>query len=405
MYITWKATEAGETRKGTINMQELLGFWRPDGRVGIRNHLLIISSVVCANRATELIAAAVPGAVGVTHQHGCALIGADKDMVYRTLEGTATNPNVGAVLVVGLGCEGIPAEDLAQGIAKSGKMVDYVSIQKASGTMGAVHAGVKIATQMAEELGKMRREPFGWEHLIFGTECGGSDTTSGIAANPVTGGVSDRIVKLGGTVILSETPEIIGAEHLVARRAINPELGEKILDLIKRVENRYLSLGVDFRGGNPSPGNIAGGLTTLEEKSLGAIHKAGTSPIQEILEYAQCPTKKGLVIMDTPGHDVESLTGMMAGGSQVAVFTTGQGTPTGHPIAPIIKITGNPKTWNSMGGDFDIDASTIILGQERMADVEERLFQYLVEVINGRLVKAEIMGHREFGISRISMSL
>ncbi|MGI6227781.1 MAG: UxaA family hydrolase, partial [Peptococcales bacterium] len=173
-------------------MKQLMGFWRPDGRVGIRNHLLILSSVVCANRATEIIAASVPNAVGVTHQHGCALIGADKDMVYRTLEGTATNPNVGAVLVVGLGCESIPAKELAESIAKSGKMVDYVSIQQAGGTMAAAQAGVKKASQMLARLGEMKREPFGWEHLVFATECGGSDTTSGLAANPVTGGVADR---------------------------------------------------------------------------------------------------------------------------------------------------------------------------------------------------------------------
>ncbi|KJS87243.1 MAG: carbohydrate hydrolase [Peptococcaceae bacterium BICA1-8] len=386
-------------------MKELMGFWRPDGRVGIRNHLLILSSVVCANRATELIAASVPNAVGVTHQHGCAMIGADKDMVYRTLEGTATNPNVGAVLILGLGCESIPAVELAESIAKSGKIVDYVSIQQAGGTMAAVQEGVKKASQMAANLGNMKREPFGWEHLVFATECGGSDTTSGLAANPVTGGVADRIVDLGGTVILSETPEMIGAEHLLARRAATPQLGQEILALIKKVENRYLNLGVDFRGGNPTPGNIAGGLTTLEEKSLGAIKKAGNRTVQEILDYAEKPTKKGLVIMDTPGHDVESLAGMMAGGAQIAVFTTGQGTPTGHPIAPVIKITGNPKTWGYMAEDIDVNASTIIQGKEKIGDAEERLFNYLVDVINGQPAKAEIMGHREFGISRLSMSL
>ncbi|KJS22348.1 MAG: carbohydrate hydrolase [Clostridiaceae bacterium BRH_c20a] len=386
-------------------MKELMGFWRPDGRVGIRNHLLILSSVVCANRATELIAASVPNAIGVTHQHGCAMIGADKDMVYRTLEGTAANPNVGAVLVLGLGCESIPAVELAESIAKSGKIVDYVSIQQAGGTMAAVQEGVKKASQMAANLGNMKREPFGWEHLVFATECGGSDTTSGLAANPVTGGVADRIVDLGGTVILSETPEMIGAEHLLARRAATPQLGQEILELIKKVENRYLNLGVDFRGGNPTPGNIAGGLTTLEEKSLGAIKKAGSRTVQEILDYAEKPAKKGLVIMDTPGHDVESLAGMMAGGAQIAVFTTGQGTPTGHPIAPVIKITGNPKTWGCMAEDIDVNAGPIIQGKEKLADVEERLFNYLVDVINGQPAKAEIMGHREFGISRLSMSL
>jgi altronate dehydratase large subunit len=198
---------------------------------------------------------------------------------------------------------------------------------------------------------------------------------------------------------------MIGAEHLLARRAATPQLGQELLDLIKKVENRYLNLGVDFRGGNPTPGTIAGGLTTLEEKSLGAIKKAGNRTVQEILDYAQRPTKRGLVIMDTPGHDVESLGGMMAGGAQVAIFTTGQGTPTGHPIAPIIKITGNPKTWACMADDLDVNAGTIIQGKEKKAEVEERLWGYLIDVINSQPSKAEIMGHREFGISRLSMSL
>ncbi|QNB46941.1 altronate dehydratase [Thermanaerosceptrum fracticalcis] len=386
-------------------MKELLGYWRPDEQVGIRNHLVIMSSVVCANRATELIAAAVPGAIPITHQHGCAQIGADMEMVFRTLEGTGKNPNVGAVLVVGLGCESVDAADLAGRIAVSGKPVDFVSIQKSGGTARTVEAGTKKAIKMAERLGQARREPFGWEHLILGTECGGSDTTSGIAANPVTGGVADRVVNLGGTVILSETPEIIGAEHIMAKRAVTPELGQQFLELIKQVEARYLRLGANFRGGNPSPGNVKGGLTTLEEKSLGAIHKAGTSKFQEILDYGERPSKKGLVVMDTPGHDVESLTGMAAGGSQVSIFTTGRGTPTGHPICPIIKVTGNPQTWERMGDDMDINASTVIMGRETLADVEEHLFRYLVEVINGRLARAEVMGHREFGITRLSMSL
>lgn len=386
-------------------MDKLFGYWREDGRVGIRNHLLIISSVVCANRATELISQAIPGSIGITHQHGCAQIGADKDMVFRTLEGTGTNPNVGAVLVLGLGCESIEASELAQAIAKSGKPVDYVSIQKSGGTKRAVEEGIRKAISMGKTLGLAQREPFSWEHLVLGTECGGSDTTSGLASNPSIGGVSDKVVKLGGTVILSETPEIIGAEHILARRAATAELGQELMDLIKRVENRYLSLGVNFRGGNPSPGNIAGGLTTLEEKSLGAIYKAGTSTVQEILNYAEKPTKKGLVVMDTPGHDVESLTGMAAGGSQIAIFSTGRGTPTGHPICPIIKITGNPQTWERMQDDMDVNASTVISGEESLNDVQQHLFRYMVEVINGRMAQSEVMGHREFGITRLSMSL
>lgn len=274
-------------------MSELLGYWRPDGQVGIRNHLAIISSVVCANRGTELIAEAVPGAVPIIHQHGCAQIGADMEMVFRTLEGTGKNPNVGAALVVGLGCESVDAETLASRIAESEKPVDFVSIQKSGGTLRAIEEGIRKAKNMAQLLWKNEREPFGWDKLILGTECGGSDTTSGLAANPATGRVADRVVELGGTVILSETTEIIGAEHVMARRAATPELAEKFLELIDQVEKRYMRLGVDFRGGNPAPGNIKGGLTTLEEKSLGAIHKAGTSIFHELLDYAQRPTKKG----------------------------------------------------------------------------------------------------------------
>ncbi|MBC7341960.1 MAG: UxaA family hydrolase [Clostridia bacterium] len=383
----------------------LRGYRRPDGTFGVRNHLLILSSVVCANRATEMIAQAVPGAVAVTHQHGCSVIGPDMEMVRRTLAGTGKNPNCGAVLVLGLGCETIDAPGLAEEIATTGKPVDYVSIQEVGGTARAIEVGIEKARNMAEMLAAMEREPFSWDKLIFGTECGGSDTTSGLASNPVVGVAADLVVQHGGTAILSETPEIIGAEHLLAKRGRTPELSQAILDLIREVENRYLSMGVDFRGGNPSPGNIAGGLTTLEEKSLGAIHKGGTTPVNEVIGYACRPTQRGLVLMDTPGNDVESMTGMAAGGCQIMAFTTGRGTPTGNPICPVIKVTGNPETWNRMGGDMDLNASTIITGTETIEEVGARLFQLIVEVVNGRLTKAESLGHREFGITRLGMSL
>lgn len=377
------------------------GYRRPDGRVGVRNHVLILPTITCATQAAKQITELVQGTVSFIHQHGCAQVGIDYEQTFRTYVGIGTNPNVYGVVVLGLGCETHQARSVAGEIAKSGKPVEVVSIQDHGGTLGAIAQGSRIAAKMVQDASDMMREPFDFSELIVGTECGGSDACSGISANPAVGVVSDMIVDCGGTAILAETTELIGAEHLLADRAVDERVAKRVYEVIEAMENRAFMMGVDIRTGNPSPGNIKGGLTTLEEKSLGAAAKAGTRPLQELIEYAQVPSKKGLVWMDTPGHDIEQLTGMVAGGAQVVLFTSGRGTPTGSPIAPVIKIATNTAMFDRLAENMDLNAGTIIDGTESIESVGQRIFNEIRRVATGKMTKAEILKQHDFGIWRI----
>jgi altronate dehydratase large subunit len=241
--------------------------------------------------------------------------------------------------------------------------------------------------------------------LILGTECGGSDYTSGLASNPAVGTVCDLLAAEGGTVILSETPELIGAEHLLAKRARTPEIAQQVLNAVAWWENRAIAAGQNIREGNPAPGNIAGGITTLEEKSLGCIYKAGTGPLEEVIPYASHPTRKGLVYMDTPAHDIEQLTGMVAGGAQIVLFTTGRGSPSGSPIAPVIKITANRNTYLKMKDNMDIDVSSILQGRETVGSAGKRIFEEVISVASGKVTKAEKLGQRDFSIFKMNPNI
>jgi altronate dehydratase large subunit len=382
---------------------EFQGFRRHDGKAATRNHVLVIPSVVCSQGAAEAITRNLKGAVYLANVFGCAQVGADREQTKRTLAGFGKNPNVYSVLVVGNGCESVPARDLAEAIAPSGKRIEVLEVQDA-GTKKTIAAGRKIVKEMLADAAKMEREAIPLSELILATECGGSDYTSGLASNPSLGAASDLMVQEGGTVILSETTELIGAEHLLARRARTPEIGKQVLDLIAWWEKEALATGQDIRGANPAPGNIAGGITTLEEKSLGCIHKGGTTTVEEVIRYSFPPTKKGLILMDTPGHDIDQLTGMMAGGAQIAVFTTGRGTPTGSPIAPVIKITGNAETYRKMRDNIDLDVSRVTAGKETIQEAGRRILEEIAAVASGRLCKAEKLGQRDFCIFKIGLN-
>ncbi len=332
------------------------------------------------------------------------MLGVDLEQFRRTLVGIANHPNVGAVLVAGLGCEQIDAPSLAREMTRGGKAAEAVVIQDCGGVQGAVRRGLQAVREMQEVLAGEKRVACPVSELIMATECGGSDFSSGLTANPAVGFVSDRLIELGGAVILSETAEIIGAEHLLAARAINRGVARGIQRIVERVEENARRGGGDIRGANPSPGNIRGGITTIEEKSLGCIYKAGTKPVQGVVEYAESIGGKGLWIMDTPGQDVESITGMVAGGAQIVVFSTGLGTPVGCPIAPVIKITGNPETARNMRSHIDINAGVILKGRGTIEGVGERIFRLLMEVASGRRTKAERLGHCELAINRIGVT-
>ncbi|MBM4431256.1 MAG: altronate dehydratase [Chloroflexi bacterium] len=377
-------------------MNSFQGYPRPDGTFGVRNHVAVIPSVICANVAAERIAAQVPGAVALSHASGCAHV--DAQQVTKALIGMGNHPNVAAVLVVGLGCEQIQAPALAEAISLSRKPTEVLVIQKEGGVPRTVAKGTVLAKQLAQHASSARREDCSLSQLVLATECGGSDATSGIAANPVIGVVSDWIVAAGGTVILSETTEIVGAEHILARWAASSEAGQQILDLVGELERDVARLGCNICAGQPSPGNIAGGLTTIEEKSLGCICKAGHAPVQGVLRYAEKPPAPGLYFMDTPGQDSYSVTGMVAGGAQIVIFSTGSGTPLGNPLAPVIKITGNRETASRMADHIDFSAVPVVDGLASTEELGEALLGLVLAVANGQLAAAERLGHRELSI-------
>jgi altronate dehydratase large subunit len=377
------------------------GYPRPDGRVGVRNHVLVVPTVVCAAVVTERIAAAVPGAVALPHLAGCGQLGPDMQLTHSTLAAYCQHPNVGAVLVVALGCEQVVAQMLAESARAAGKPAAIVSIQGEGGTLRAIAKGTSHAAELAKGLMTTPRASCAIDSLVLSLKCGGSDYTSGLAANPALGRVADRLHTLGASTVLGEIAEIMGAEHLLAARATTPDVASRFLRVVTRVEREIMALGLDLRGTQPSPGNIRGGLTTIEEKSLGATHKAGeTSPLEDVVGYAAPITRKGLTVMDTPGLDVEAVTGMVGGGAQVVVFTTGLGTPTGNPIAPVIKITGNRRTAQTMADNTDLDVSGILEHGESLDDAANRLLDEVLAVCSGKLTAAERLGHREFAIHR-----
>ena len=382
---------------------KISGYKRENGRYGIRNYLLILPASVCSSDTAKRIADNIDGAISIPNQHGCCQIGDDYLNTVRTLVGFAKNPNVGAVLIVGLGCEGIQAGVLKEQIEESGKPVEAITIQQEGGTIKAIAKGTEIASRLAAHVRKQQKVEFDISELVLGLECGGSDPTSGLASNPTIGVASDKLVSLGGSSILSETTEVIGAEHLIAARFEDVKAREKFLQMVKNVEAHSAASGNDLREGQPTPGNKEGGLTTIEEKSLGCMHKAGNSPFTGVLEYGEeIPhDKKGLYFMDSPGQDIDSITGMVASGAQIIVFSTGRGTPTGSPIAPVIKITGNTGTYNNMIDNIDINAGKIITEGVSLPDMGEELFDLMVRVCNGEPTKAEALRHREFGIYKI----
>ena len=382
---------------------EFMGYERPDGRVGVRNYVLILPCSICSSDTARMVAEKVDGAVSINNQLGCSQVPSDMQYTLDVLAGCASNPNVYGTVLIGVGCETCQRDMVADAIReRTNKPLETFVIQEVGGTIKTVEAAKKAAEKMVAEAAPLERKPFPISKLILGTECGGSDPTSGLAANPAIGVLSDIIIEHGGTSILSETTELIGAEEILAARAIDGNVRQRILDIVDRYEKHFIINGENVRRGNPTPGNMEGGLTTLEEKSLGCIHKGGSKPVQAVYDYGKQidENDKGLVIMDTPGNDASSIAGMLAGGAQVFVFSSGRGTPIGSPLAPVIKITGNRHTYEVMKDNIDFDASPVLFGEKTVEELGEDLWKLMLETVNDKQTKAEELGFTETAIMR-----
>jgi altronate hydrolase len=402
-----------------------MGYRRANGKVGTRNYIAVISTVNCSAHTARAIThhftperlAAYPnvdGVIALTHSLGCAEeVGeASYHLLQRTLAGMARNPNVGAYILVGLGCEVNQVGDLVHNynMARNGhgdfdERAPLLTIQDEGGIRKTVAAGVAAVEALLPHVDQAVRTPQPLSELMIALQCGGSDGWSGVTANPVLGLAADEVVRQGGTVILSETPEIYGAEHLLTRRAISPAVAEELVSLVRWWEEHARANGIELDG-NPSPGNKAGGLTTIFEKSLGAVAKGGSTPLMAVYRYAEPVTAHGLVFMDTPGYDPVSATGQVAGGANLVAFTTGRGSVFGFKPAPSIKIATNSAMHRRMADDMDIDAGRVLAGAS-LQEVADELLELIVAVASGQPSKSEAqgVGEAEFNPWRIGVTL
>jgi altronate hydrolase len=382
------------------------GIVRSDGRVATRNFIGVLSTVNCSATVCKAIAdhfrapafaefPNVDGVVALTHSSGCGMAstGEGIDVLRRTLAGYARHPNFGGILIVGLGCEAnqMGALMFTQGL-KDGPLLHTMTIQDAGGTAKTVAEGVARVKAMLPLANAVKREAVPASHITVGLQCGGSDGYSGITANPALGAAVDLLVRNGGTAILSETPEIYGAEHLLTRRAVTREVGEKIVSRIKWWED-YTARNHNEMNNNPSPGNKAGGLTTILEKSLGAVAKGGTTNLVDVYEYAMPVTAKGFVYMDTPGYDPVSATGQVAGGANLICFTTGRGSAYGCKPSPSLKLATNTPLYRKMADDMDINCGEILDGSASVQEVGEQIFKLILETASGACSKSELLGY------------
>ena len=373
----------------------LWGFHRPDGSVGVRYYVAIVATADAVNPVARRIASLVKGTVPIYTAFGRGMKGEDGERHVRTRAGLAKNPNVAAALVVGL--EPKSAQEIANLVAATGKPVEWIAVETIGGSHNATTEGARIALQMVITASRIQREPSAISDLVVGVECGGSDGTSGIASNPATGQVADWLVEAGGTVILSERTEIIGGEEILASNAASASVAEEIRAVVTRTQEHARQHGIELT--NLVADNIEGGLSTQEEKALGAILKGGTTPLQEIVGSAEQPSKKGLVFMDAQSPGTENITALAGGGAQIIIFSTGLGNPIACPIAPTIKVSGNPNTVVELCDNIDVDVSAIIKGEKSIAQSAEVLYEEFLQVANGGMTRSEVLGDEEVAIS------
>lgn len=390
-------------RRNGADAKEFLGFRRPDGRVGTRNHVAIVSVMDNVNPLVRRVCQNIRGCIAVCPSHGRGEVGRDLDQHLRTLSGLVSNPNVYGSILVGL--EPTMPRMVADRAAQAGKPIETLSVDEKGGTSNTMAVGMHLARNLVVDASMLRRDSAQIGELAIGLECGGSDATSGVAGNPALGVVADRIVEAGGTVVLSETSEWMGAEHILARRAVSPQVGREIIEAVRWYEEYARSIGINVSENNPAPDNKRGGLTTIEEKSLGAIKKGGSSPVRALIRYADPLPTRGLILMDGSSPGTENVTGLAATGVQLIVFITGKGNPIASPVVPTIKVTGNPRTMAVASENIDVDVSGVITQGLSLSEAGDHLYSRLLDHANGKMTAAEVSGEEETAIMRIGFSL
>jgi len=370
-----------------------LGYRRRNGKVGVRNIVAVIPCTACINELPRLIARGIPGSIPMGHNLSCSHLGSDLERSMQTLTNLALNPNVYGAVIVGMGCEQMSPEKIYEDVLKFEKPVELLILRDIGDWNELIEKGKKVAARMSEEASGLKREEAELGEITLGIKCGGSDTSSGVVSNPVAGVVADRIIQEGGTAIFTETPEILGAEHVLARRAVTKDVAERVFEAAKSTEKRVKEMGVDLRGSEPTPANIQGGLTTIEEKSLGAIIKAGNAPLQDVLDYGERPSGKGLYFMDGPARTAELLVGVAATGCQLMVFSMGGGLPSllpmlpaapaRFPLMPVVKMSGNPDGYEKRKDILDIYVGSVVEAEETIEQAGERLLHEVLDVASG----------------------
>jgi (2R)-sulfolactate sulfo-lyase subunit beta len=377
----------------------LEGFRRENDRVGVRNHVVLLPVDDLSNAACATVAAQIPGTLPLPHAYGRLQYGEDLDLFFRTLIGTGANPNVAAVIVIGI--EPNWTARIAEGIATTGKPVEAFSIE-GKGDLEVVRQASHAAQRLLQHASELRREPIELGELTVSIKCGESDTTTGLGSCPTVGVAVDALVDAGATVLFGETPELTGGEHLIAARCASPELRESFMEMYRRYVDGIESHGADLFGSQPTQGNIAGGLSTIEEKALGNIEKTGTKQVVGVLDRAEAPRNgSGLYFMDSSSAAAEHITLMCAGGAVLHLFPTGQGNVIGHPVEPVIKVTANPNTAGTMIEHIDLDVSGLLRRELTLERAGQQLLYLIGRTANGRLTCAETLGHREFVLTRL----
>ena len=381
--------------------QYVTGYRRPDGRAGIRNHVVILPVDDLSNAVCESVARAIPGTLALPHAYGRLQYGEDLELTFRTLAGIGANPNVAAAVVIGI--EPNWTNRIVEGIARTGKPVEGFSIER-FGDLKILSAVARVAQHMLQDASELQREPIEREELTISIKCGESDTTTGLGSCPTVSQVLDRHVNSGGTVIFGETSELTGGEHLIAARCTDGWVRTSFQAMYDAYIEEIESSGANLLGSQPTQGNIRGGLSTIEEKALGNIAKTGTVPVVDALEPAIAPTRKGLNFMDSSSAAGEFITLMGAAGAVIHLFPTGQGNIVGNPIVPVIKITANPLTAGTMAEHIDLDVSGLLRREYNLQEAGNRLMALIDRTINGRITCAESLGHREFIITKLYRS-